>query len=95
MVATGHGITVASGVVTIADADPTNDKDRCHADNIDRDTPIKVTVSADATNAMNYVPAPGAGDLKAVSCLVVFPAVAAASTQGVELVPENPFPTGR
>ena len=95
--ASGLGITEASGTVTIEALAPTNDKSRCYDDNIDRDTPVAVTVKADVSAATGYVPAPAdAGGIKSVSFNVVCPAVQeASSTQGQELVPENPFPTDR
>ncbi len=86
-----NGVTQATGTVTIAAAGASDD--RCLATNIDRGTPIMVTVSADTSGATGYIPEVGA--LADRSFMVTCPPVAAASNQGVDLVPENPFPVGR
>ena len=87
-----NGVTVTdsgtTAVVGIAAA--VADAGRCADNNIDRDTPIKVTFSYTNMSATGYVPA--VGRLADRSITVHCPAVKEPANQGVNLVPENPFP---
>ena len=86
-----HGVGVNNdGSVTIEAQSGAGD--RCGPKNIDRGTAITVTVEHDEAGT-GWIPAPG--DLADRSFMVVCPPVPAASSQGVDLVPENPFPTDR
>lgn len=87
----GINADAATGAVTITP----EDKGRCAADNIDRGTAIKVTVKVSTAMQDGYIPALPEKVADA-SFMVACPALtAASSSQGVDLVPENPFPTDR
>ena len=86
-----NGVVEATGTVTIAEAGAADN--RCLATNIDRDTPIMVTVSA-VTTGTGYVPEVPA-ELDDLSFMVTCAPLPEESNQGVDLVPENPFPVGR
>jgi hypothetical protein len=90
---TGHGVTTedteTETVVSIEAVVP--GAGRCADNNIDRDTPIKVTFSF-LGGADGYVPAVGALADRSITVHCPEVEVEDSANQGVNLVPENPFP---
>ena len=61
----------------------------CHADSTDR-RPQKVRVTAAFADPSGVVPT---GQIEHVEFFIACAKPASSSTQGVDLIPENPFPT--
>ena len=83
------GVSSNATTFTIADA---NDP-RCTSDNADRDSAVMVKV--DAATSTGVVPGFGATGGPSRTVAVTCPALPAAATQGLELVPDNPFPVSQ